>query len=138
MVGKYLLQISIRELHNNYIKTKLESELEWVWKGKKLLVSNDTLRYLLPKQVKTSTPRYNKMCGYEIFLHCKQLQRTLSSWIKRHTCNKHRYTFAVFSDSNVLFLSPRDAINEILCLKHSVSNLLKWKYTLRQCVSCPM
>ena len=44
MVGKYLLQTSVREFHNDLIKTELNSWLECVWKGKKLLVSDTALR----------------------------------------------------------------------------------------------
>ena len=33
MVGKYLLQTSVRELHNDLIKSELDSGLECVRKG---------------------------------------------------------------------------------------------------------
>ena len=39
IIGKYLMQISIRELQNDLIKSKNEGELSEVWKGNKLLVS---------------------------------------------------------------------------------------------------
>ena len=57
-VGKYLIQISIRELHNDLIKSKNEGSLEEVWNGKKLLVCDTGLRYIIPSNVKKFTPRY--------------------------------------------------------------------------------
>ena len=60
-VGKYLIQISIRELHNDLIKSKNEGGLEEVWNGKKLLLSDTGLRYTIPINVKKFTPRYKQM-----------------------------------------------------------------------------
>ena len=77
-VGKLLLQTSVRELHNDLIKSEKLGGLPTVWNNKKLLVSDTALRYLMPRQVKKFTPRYNQMCGYEICIHCKQLQSTLN------------------------------------------------------------
>ena len=37
-VGKYLIQISIKELHNDLIKSKNEGGINEVWNGNKLLV----------------------------------------------------------------------------------------------------
>ena len=49
MVGKYVLQISVREF-NDLIKSELNGELKCLWKGQKT-VSDTTLRYLLPKKI---------------------------------------------------------------------------------------
>ena len=57
-VCKYLIQISIRELHNDLIKTKNEGGISEVWNGNKLLVSDIGLRYIIPVNVKKLTPRY--------------------------------------------------------------------------------
>ena len=54
------------------------------------------------------------MCGCENCIHCKQLQRTLNSWRKRHAANKNRYKFVVFPDGNVLHESTRDAANTMI------------------------
>ena len=69
-------------------------------------------------------------------IHCNQLQHTLNSWRRKHTCNKHRYKSVIFSDDNVLYLSSRDVMNGMLCLKQSSPILRKWNGALRQCVSC--
>ena len=75
------------------------------------------------------------MCGYEICIHYKQLQRTLNSWRKRRNCNKHRYKFVVLPDDNILHLSPRDEINGMLCPIKSGFSLPKWNYVFRRCMS---
>ena len=57
-VGKYLIQISIRELHNDLIKSKSEGGLNEVWNENKLLVSDTGLRYIIPVNVKKFISRY--------------------------------------------------------------------------------
>ena len=61
-VGKYLIQISIRELHNDLIKSKNEGCLEEVWNGKKLLVSDTGLRYMIPINARDAIQ--NMLCPY--------------------------------------------------------------------------
>ena len=70
-VGKYLIQISIRELHNDLIKSKNEGGLDKVWNGKKLLVSDKSLRYMIPINVKKFTPRYKQICRCEVCIQAK-------------------------------------------------------------------
>ena len=84
---KYLLQTSIRKFHN-YVKTEIYVGLAYIWKNKILLVSDTTLRCLIPRQVRKFTPTYKQMCGCETYIHSKQLQHTLKSWRRRHACNK--------------------------------------------------
>ena len=48
------------------------------------------------------------MCGCAICIHFKQLQRTLSSWIKRHAYDKYYYKYVVFPGDDALHLLPRD------------------------------
>ena len=78
-VGKYLIQISIRELKNDLVKPKNEGGLSEVWNGNKLLVSDTGLRYIISVNVKKFTPRYKQMCGCEVFIQTKQLQRSLNT-----------------------------------------------------------
>ena len=78
-VGKLLLQTSVRELHNDLIKSKNLGGLTSVYNNKKRLVSDTALRYLMPRQVKKITSRYKQMFGCAICIHCKQLQSTLNS-----------------------------------------------------------
>ena len=52
ILGKYLIKISIRELQNDFIKSKNEGGLGEVLNGNKLLVSDTGLRYISPVNVK--------------------------------------------------------------------------------------
>ena len=70
-VGKYWIQISIRKLHNDLIKSKNERDLNEVWNGKKLLVSDTGLRYIISINVKKFTQRYKQMCGCEVCIQAK-------------------------------------------------------------------
>ena len=47
-ICKYLIQISFRELHDDLIKSNNKGDLNEAWKGKKLLVSDTDLRYIIP------------------------------------------------------------------------------------------
>ena len=55
-VDKYLIQISIRELYYDLIKSKNEGGLDEVWNSKKLLVSDTGLRCMILINVKKITP----------------------------------------------------------------------------------
>ena len=61
-VGKLLLQTSVRELHNDLIKSEKLGGLPtvWTWDKKKLLVSDTALRYLMARQVKNLLKDINK------------------------------------------------------------------------------
>ena len=70
------------------------------------------------------------MCGCENCIHCKQLQRTLNSWRKRHAANKNRYKYVVFLNGNVLHETTSDTVNTMICTKQSGTSLSNWKYVL--------
>ena len=72
-MGKYLIQISIRELHNDLITSKNEGKLSEFWKGNKLLVSNTDLRYIIVINITQFTPGYKKMCGSGVCIQSTQL-----------------------------------------------------------------
>ena len=57
-VGKYLIQISVRELNDDLIKSKNKGELSEFCKGNKLLVSGTGLRCIFPINVKKFTSGY--------------------------------------------------------------------------------
>ena len=70
-VDKYSIQISIRELHNDLIKSNNKGGLNESWNGKKLLVSDTGLRYIIPITVKKFTTRYKQICGCEVCIQAK-------------------------------------------------------------------
>ncbi len=57
-VPKLLLQITIRELHNDLIEQLPEASKDGV-----PLISDTKLREMMPPQVKKMTDRYKEMCG---------------------------------------------------------------------------
>ena len=113
-VGKYLIQISIRKLHNDLIKSKNEGGLEEVWNGKKLLVSDTGLRYMIPINVKKFTLKYKQMCGCEVFIQAKKLQRSLNAWRNRNSIDNPAYRRVAMPNDMTLYPKPRDAIQNML------------------------
>ena len=89
-VGKLLLEISVRELHNDLIELPPDQG------GKggglacargsdgKIIISDTSLRYWLPPQLKPMTERHKQMCGCEACLEPDSLQKTLNAWRVRH------------------------------------------------------
>lgn len=65
-IGKYLIQISIHELHNDLIKIKDEGRLSEVWNNNKILVSGTGLRFITSTHVKKCALRYQQLRGYEV------------------------------------------------------------------------
>jgi len=122
-VGKYLIQIYIRELHNDLIKSKNEGGLDEVWNGKKLLVSDTGLRYMIPINVKKFTPRYNQICECVVCIQAKQLQRSLNAWRNRNSIDNPAYRRVVMPNDMTLHSKPRDAIQNMLCPYTSLGKL---------------
>eukprot|EP00534_Pseudo-nitzschia_fraudulenta_P011366 CAMPEP_0201217632 /NCGR_PEP_ID=MMETSP0851-20130426/190158_1 /ASSEMBLY_ACC=CAM_ASM_000631 /TAXON_ID=183588 /ORGANISM="Pseudo-nitzschia fraudulenta, Strain WWA7" /LENGTH=129 /DNA_ID=CAMNT_0047507285 /DNA_START=1401 /DNA_END=1790 /DNA_ORIENTATION=- len=57
-VPKLLLQVSIRELHNDLIEQLSQASKDGI-----PLISDSQLRQMIPPQVKQMTERYKEMCG---------------------------------------------------------------------------
>ena len=112
MVVKYLIQVSIREVHNDLIKSKNEGGLSEVWKEDKLSVSDTGLRYIIPINVKQFTSRYKYMCVCEVCIYAKLLQRSLNARINRYSINNPTYKRLVLSSNMILHPKPRDAIEK--------------------------
>ena len=114
-VGKYLIQISIREVHNDLIKSKNEGGISEVWNGNKLLVSDTGLRYIILVNVKKFTPNYKQICRCEVCIQEKQLQRSLNAWRNRNSVDNSTYRRVVIPNDMTLHPKPRDAIESMLC-----------------------
>ena len=115
-VGKYLMQIYIRELLHNYlIKSKNEGGLCEVWNGKKLLVSDTGLRYIIPVKVKKFIPMYKQICGCEVCIQAKQLQRSFNAWRNRQSKGNLTYRKVVMPNGITLHHKLRDTLENMLC-----------------------
>ena len=98
-VGKLLLTCSIKELYNDLIIDVNDGGLKDVWNDNKLLVSETSLIFLLPDQLKKFTARYQKLYGCEYSIIIKQLQLTLNRWRKGQiiiTCTRSSNEYFLF------------------------------------------
>ena len=70
--GKLLLEIPVRELHNDLISQVTGGIVDGMPSARdekgKVLISDTALRYLLPPQLKPMTERHKVMCGCEVCL----------------------------------------------------------------------
>ena len=66
LVPKLLLQVSGRELHNSLVNDPNDVGLKDARdEDGKIIISDSTLRSLLPPELKKMSARYNIMCGCE-------------------------------------------------------------------------
>jgi hypothetical protein len=80
-VGKLLLEISVRELHNDLVDTPENGGLaEARDKSGNVLISDTALRYLLPPQLKRMSASHKQMCGCEKCLSIRTLHQSLNAW----------------------------------------------------------
>ena len=63
------------------------------------------------------------MCGYEMYIYTKKLQRKWTSWRVRHSCNKYHYIYVVFSNNESVHSNLKDAIDNMMCTKSSDSTV---------------
>ena len=64
LVPKILLQVSVRELHNSLLSDPNYGGLKDARNEyDKIIISDSTLRSLLPPKLKQMTARYKIMCG---------------------------------------------------------------------------
>ena len=74
LVPKLLLQVSIRELHNSLVSdTNYGCLKDARNEDGKIVISDSTLRSLLPPQLKQMSPCYNIMCGSECCISAKSI-----------------------------------------------------------------
>ena len=85
LVPKLLLQMSVRELHNSLLSNSNDGSLKDARdEDGTILISNSTLRSLLPPQLKQMSARYKIMCGCECCISAKIIHSSLLSWRDRY------------------------------------------------------
>ena len=85
LVPKLLLQVSVRELHNSLVSDPNDGVLKDSRdEYGKIIISDSTLRSLLPPQLKQMSARYNIMCGCECCISAKSIHSSLLSWRDRY------------------------------------------------------
>jgi len=158
-VPKLLLQIPVRELHNDLLKPVEEGGLlEARDNNGRALISDTALRSMMPEQLRRATERHKQMCGCEICITVRSLQQTLNAWRKRHINNLKNELHSILDpqckqlaktrleeyQNHVLrpgnkswHERPSDAVKEIQCPAIDGIGLPKWKCVLRRCDQCP-
>jgi hypothetical protein len=158
-VPKLLLQIPVRELHNDLLKPVEEGGLlEARDENGIALISDTALRSMMPEQLRRATERHKQMCGCEICITVQSLQQTLNAWRKHHIHKLKTELYSILDpqfkqmamtrleeyQNHVLQLGkkswhkrPSDAVKEIQCPAIDGIGLPKWKCVLRHCESCP-
>ena len=78
LVPKLLLQVSVRELHNSLVSDLNYGDLKDARdEYGKIIISDSTLRSLLPPQLKQMSARYKVMCGCACFISAKRIHPSL-------------------------------------------------------------
>ena len=82
---KKLLQISVRELHNNLIKPEDQGGLKEAKDASgNVIIRLTALHYLMPPQVKKMTDSHKIMCRCKSCVSASLLHESLKAWRLRH------------------------------------------------------
>ena len=85
LVPKLLLQVSVRELHNSLVSYPNDVGLKDArYEDYHIIISDSTLRLLLPPQLRQIFARYKVMCGSDCYISAKSIHSSLLSWHDRH------------------------------------------------------
>ena len=77
--------MSVRELHNSLVSYPNDGGLKDARdEDGKIIISDSTLRSLLPPQVKQMSAHYKIMCGCECCISAKSIHSSLLSWRDRY------------------------------------------------------
>ena len=88
LVPKSLLQVSVREVHNSLVSDPNDGGLKDARdEYGKIIISDSTLRSLLPPQLKQMFARYKIMCGCECCISAKSIHSSLLYWLGRYLKN---------------------------------------------------
>jgi hypothetical protein len=79
-VGKLILQISIRELHNDWLSDGPLGLPDARDMSGELIIPDTALRSLLPPQLKRMSTKYKAMCGCELCTIMGQFQASLNAY----------------------------------------------------------
>ena len=78
---KWLLQVSVCELHNRMVSPPEEGGIkEAIYTDSNIIISDSTLRSIIPPQLKKVYEQYKVMCGCEYFISAKNNHSSLLSW----------------------------------------------------------
>ena len=85
LIPKCLLQVSVRELHNSLASDPNDGGIKYArGEDDSIIISDSTLRSLLPPQLKQMSAHYKVMCGCECCIFAKSIHLSLISWCYRY------------------------------------------------------
>ena len=85
LVPKLLLQVSVIELHNILVSDTNDGGLKYFrYEYDNIIISDSSLRSLLPHQLKQMSARYRVMCGCECCISAKSTHSSFISWRDRY------------------------------------------------------
>ena len=85
LVPTLLLHVSVRELYNSLVIDPTDGGLKDARdEDDNIIISDSTLRSLLPPQLKQMSARYKVMCGCECCISAKSIISSLLSWRDRY------------------------------------------------------
>ena len=88
LVSKLLFQVYVREMHNSLVSDPNNGGLKYARdEDDNIIISDSTLRSLLPPQLKQISARYKVMCGCECCISDKIIHSSLISWSDRYLKN---------------------------------------------------
>jgi hypothetical protein len=157
-VNKLLLQISIRELHNDMLLPPDQGGFVDAWdESGNPRISDTALRALLPEQARKMTPRHKQMCGCEVCIQIGSLQQSLNAWRHRRLklltelanaamsederqgieIRKLLYKNTVMPNDEVWHPQPKMALKAIQCKPADALGYPHWNCVLGRCFNCP-
>jgi hypothetical protein len=139
--GKILLEVSVRELHNDLLDLPANGGLDCARSAEgKVLISDTALRYLLPPQLRRMTESHKQMCGCEVCSCFRSLHSTLighrsqaSRSLASKTTTTAIYSETVLPGGKPWHPKPRDALQEIQCPNVGDLGFPHWNCVLRRC-----
>jgi hypothetical protein len=160
-VGKLLLEISVRELHNCMVATTSGGLPESRGMHGNVIISDTSLRKIIAEDIpelRPSSARYKQMCGCEICLSISALQRSLNAFRMRKirnleqnakslrqesperkvacTVTEEYKVFVQAPNGAIKHEKPRQAVKSIMCEQANCGHH-HWNCVLRRCESCP-
>ena len=155
-VGKLLLEISIRELHQDLLKPPPVGLTEVYCKlTKKCLISESYLRNIIPPQLRPITFSQKQLCGCETCTVMKLIHTSLVKFRKKliqlnnpqsRTVTRSSLSsadsfakYCNYLNDNVLLVSNdiSPIISSMTCPTLDDSGLFKWNCVMNRCNLCP-
>jgi hypothetical protein len=157
--GKLLLEISVRELHNDMLLPVNKGGFAGVRDNDgAIIISDSTLRKLLPHELRPATETHKQLCGCELCNTATSLQKTLNAFrlrslkqmresVSRAVLPRQRLAslrrsqeyrrLVANADMTLKHIRTSDALTVITCPNVTDTQFPPWKCVLGNCLACP-